>query len=84
MDSSPISNAQSVLTTKWVLRLKEALDENFEKFEKYKACLVTRGYEQIHGIDYNKTFASVVKFITLRLSLAIRVVDDLVLQCCIK
>ena len=37
---------------------------------KYKAILVSKGYSQVHGIDYNETFAPVAKMDSLRLSLA--------------
>ena len=33
---------------------------------RYKAWLVVTGYAQIHGIDYDETFAQVAKMATLR------------------
>ena len=38
---------------------------------KYKAILVAKGYSQVHGIDYNDTFAPVAKMNSSRLALAI-------------
>ena len=38
---------------------------------KYKARLEAKGYSQLHGIDYNKTFAPVEKMNSIRLALAI-------------
>ncbi len=38
---------------------------------KYKARIVTRGFQQKEGIDYAETYAPVVKFNTLRIFFAI-------------
>ena len=38
---------------------------------KYKAILVSKGYSQVNGIDYNETFAPVEKMDSIRLALAI-------------
>ena len=32
------------------------------QIKHYKACLVTQGFSQVEGIDYNETFAPVTKF----------------------
>ena len=33
--------------------------------------MVSKGYSQVHGIDYNETFAPVAKMDSIRLALAI-------------
>ena len=38
---------------------------------KYNSILVPKGYSQVHGIDYNETFAPVEKMDSIRLALAI-------------
>ncbi len=48
--------------------------------DKLKARLVTRGFSQIHGVDYEDTFAPTVKFDTLRVFLAIAAMEDLELH----
>ncbi len=39
--------------------------------EKYRARIVTRGFQQKEGIDYAETYAPVVKFNTLSIFFAI-------------
>jgi hypothetical protein len=34
--------------------------------ERYKAKLVTKGYSQQHGMDYEETFAPIAKITTIR------------------
>ena len=38
---------------------------------KYKEILVSKGYSQVHGIDYNETFAPMAKMDSIRVALAI-------------
>ena len=38
---------------------------------KHKACLVTQGYVQQEGIDYDETFAPVARMETVRIFLSI-------------
>ena len=53
---------------KWVFKTKFAIDG---PPLKYNAILIAKGYSQVHGIDYNETFASVAKMNSIRLALAI-------------
>jgi hypothetical protein len=39
---------------KWVFKKNEAISEKGE--EKFKACLVVKGYSQKKGVDYKKYF----------------------------
>ena len=41
------------------------------QIECYKAHLVAQGFSQVKGIDYNKTFAPITKFNSIRLLLAL-------------
>ena len=42
----------------------------------YKARLVTKGFRQTHGIDYDKTFSPVVMLKSIRILLAITAYYD--------
>lgn len=56
------------LSARWVLRIKPDLNPVHTRL---KARLVAKGYEQQAGLDYNETFAPVVKWSTLRTVIAL-------------
>lgn len=58
----------NLVDSKWVLRIKK---NSAGKIDKYKARLVARGFTQIYGVDYYKTYAPVVKLTSFRLLLAL-------------
>jgi hypothetical protein len=70
----PLPPIQTPIRTKWVLTIKPGHNE---VGTRYKARLVAKGYSQRKGIDYNETFAPVVKHTSLRLILAIASKEDL-------
>lgn len=65
---------KNVIKCKWVFKEKKDANGNFERF---KARLVARGFTQRYGIDYNYTFAPVVRHSTLRLLFSIAVQRDM-------
>jgi hypothetical protein len=47
------------------------------EIKRYKARLVTRGFTQTFGVDYNKTFAPIVKFVSILYILALAAIEDM-------
>ena len=66
-----------VLRGKWVYKIKHGASG---EITRYKARWVVRGFEQQEGIDYNETFASVVKPMTYKSLFAIVAAKDLELH----
>lgn len=63
------SHGKKVVYYKWVFTVKNKVNG---LVERYMAWLVTKGYTQTFGIDYQETFAPVAKmnFIRVLISLA--------------
>lgn len=53
---------------KWVFKIKYTTSGNIKK---YKARLVSKGYNQQKGLDYTETFSPAAKMVTVRYVLAI-------------
>jgi hypothetical protein len=66
--------AQNVVGSKWVFALKRKANG---EIERYKARVVAKGFSQIYAIDYEETFAPVVKWTSIRILLALSARLDL-------
>jgi hypothetical protein len=55
---------------KWVYKTKTTTNGSMEKL---KACLVVLGFKQQKGINYEKTFAPIVKRATIRMVVVLAV-----------
>ncbi|CAI7764575.1 unnamed protein product, partial [Closterium sp. NIES-53] len=63
-----VARNKTVLTGKWVFRVKTKADGTIDKF---KARWVVRGFDQEHGRDFTETFAPVSRHTSLRILLAV-------------
>ena len=68
---------KKILSGRWVYKLKKGPSG---EVLRYKARWVVRGFEQTEGIDYNETFASVVKPMSYKAIFAIAAALDLELE----
>jgi hypothetical protein len=66
-------NGLKPIKCKWIYKKKKDMDENVHV---YKARLVTKGFRQIQGIDYDETFSPVAMLKSIRIILAIAAYFD--------
>ena len=69
-DVVPRPEGNSVVTSKWIYKIKHATDG----IEKYKAIFVACGFSQKEGIDYEETFAPIARYTSIRSVLALAAV----------
>jgi hypothetical protein len=62
-DIVPRPKRKSVVTSKWIYKIKHIADRSIEK---HKARFVARGFSQVEGIDYEETFAHVARYTSIR------------------
>ena len=67
-DVVPRPQGKSVVSSKWIYKVKKAADGSVEK---HKARFVARGFSQVEGIDCDETFAPVARYSSIRSMLAL-------------
>src|SRR5487761_336488 len=72
-DTVPRPPGKNIVGCKWVFRLKRKADGSVDK---YKACLVTRGFTQIYGVDFYNTYSPVARLASFRVILAVAAHND--------
>jgi len=60
----PRPQGKSVVTSKWLFKIKHGADGNIEK---YKARFVARGFSQKERVDYDEILAPVSRYTTSNL-----------------
>jgi hypothetical protein len=64
----PQPEGKSVLTSRWLYKLKHVADGIIEK---YKALFVAQGFSQVEGVDYDETFALVSRYTSIKAVISI-------------
>ena len=59
----PRPKGKSVVTSKWIFKIKHAVDGSVER---HKARFVAHGFSQKEGIDYEETFAPIARYTSIR------------------
>lgn len=67
-DVVPISENKSVLSSRWLYKVKQA---SHGSVEKHKLRFVACGFSQVKGIDYDETFAPVARYLFIISMLAL-------------
>ena len=64
----PNPEDKSVVSFKWIYKIKHTVDGSIEK---YKSILVSCGFSQKEGIDYEETFAPEARYTSIRTIMAL-------------
>ena len=67
-DLVPLPSGRKLFRFRWVYRAKSATDG---QINRYKVRLVAKCFQQVHGIDYDKTFTPIVNMDSIQLTLSI-------------
>jgi hypothetical protein len=67
-DLVPLPAGRKLVRCIWVYRTKSA---TYGHVSRYKSRLVAKGFQQVHGIDYDETFAPIVNMDSIHLALSI-------------
>ena len=67
-DLCPLPKERKMVRCWWVYYTKYVVDGSIDR---YKACLVAKGFSQVEGIDYFETFAPIAKMNSIHLVLSL-------------
>src|SRR5438046_10060775 len=69
-----LSSGKRVIPLKWIYKIKR---DAKGVLEKYKARIVVRDFSQIVDLDFDETFAPIVRIESIRIILTIATANDL-------
>ena len=69
----PKPEGVNIVGSKWVFRLKKDANGNITS---HRARLVAQGFTQVHGIDFDDTFAPIARMVSIRTVLALAARHD--------
>ena len=64
---------RQIVSGKWIFKVKK---DQYGRISRYKCRYVARGFSQVKGLDYQETFSPTVKYITLRILIALSAKSD--------
>lgn len=67
-DVVPRPENESVVSSRWIYKVKQAVDGSVEK---HKEIFVAGGFSQVEEIDYDETFALVARYSSIGSMLAL-------------
>jgi hypothetical protein len=70
-DVVPRPEGKSVVTSKWIYKIKHAANGSVEK---YKERFVAPGFSQKEGVDYKETFAPVARYTSIKAIISLALV----------
>jgi hypothetical protein len=70
----PLLKGRKPISCKWVFKIKHGVDG---EVERYKARLVARGFTQTFGVNYNETFALIIKCVSICCIFTLGAIEDM-------
>ncbi len=73
----PLPKGRKPISYKWVFKIKHGVHGEVKCYKARLQTLVARGFTQTFGVDYNKTFAPVAKFVLICCILALAAIENM-------
>ena len=72
-----LPTGRKLIDCKWIFKVKKGSDGSVQR---YKARLVAKGFAQKYGVDYDETFAPVVRYSSIQTLLAFAIQNDMLIH----